>query len=170
MDINGAAIVAPFAVIQFKGEQETIKVEPDKSGDYRAELKPGVYELTAEITGFDLFRRAGFRLHPGRSVVINIVPDQRYLRLGTAVPPTVNVNVAAPKPQYEPFPTISQEASLPSIPLVKFKERAQVGGMIKYQSATLTYDLITIYASRITFKITHAMVVSKCVYGVGRFV
>src|SRR5262245_26804093 len=151
MDISGAIIDAPFAVIQFEGEQQTIRVRPDKSGNYRVELKPGVYEITADINGFYPFRRAGFRLHPGRSVVINIVPDQRFLFLGTAVPSTANVNVAAPTPKYEAFHTFSQEASLPSIPLVKFKERAKVGSMIEYRSATLTYDLTTVYASRITF-------------------
>lgn len=150
MDSNGAVIVIPKPTIIIEGGQTTKKVMPDENGNYEIELPAGIYQISTEIAGFYPFRRAAFRLQPGTSTVINVVPVARYLIRGTTVSANEPIDIPAPSPKYESF-------SLPQSPaesldlLIEFDKKRTHNVLIEYDRATVSYDVLTIYADKVCF-------------------
>jgi hypothetical protein len=148
MDFNGAALVVPRPTIIFESRQVKKVVSPDEKGEYEIELPAGVYQVSAELRGFYPFRRAPFRMRSGAAVMINVIPTPRYLTRGTTVSNDRAVDVKADPPKYEEV-HIPGLATEPSTVLVEFVKRRVRKRSVEYRGATLTYDVITVYADKI---------------------
>lgn len=147
MDANGAVISTPRPSVIFVGKNGVKSVGANDSGDYEIALSPGIYRVTTEIPGFYPYRRAEFRVLPGSTVIINVVPTPRYLVRGTTVSIRESVDTKAPLPRYDQFRIPEGPGSLQ----IQFQKKRIAKRNVEYDGVTLTYDVLTIYADKLNF-------------------
>lgn len=149
MDTNGAVIVTPKPSIIFEGNSNMKRVAVNDRGDYDITLPVGVYKVTTEIPGFHSLRRAEFRVQPGSTVTINLVPSPLYLVRGTTLSTSSSVDIAAPAPKYDEI-HVPKSSPYPGSLLIQFERKRTINKSVEYDGAILTYDALTIYAEKLT--------------------
>jgi hypothetical protein len=144
---NGAG-----ARITVEGAGLKREIIADSSGHYEAELAPGLYRISAVMNNWDYpFKRAAFRLRPGETTMINIVPAERILEIDTQVIAEIGFrdNVKTiPPPGYDSFSTTNR-SRLPLDLLARYSEKQNSGNYVEYKEAMVSYDALSIYADRI---------------------
>ncbi len=136
MDFNEAVI--PDAVIIFNGEQIKRQVTSDAAGKYTIELPAGLYEISTNLISFSPFQRAAFRVRPNIDTMINVVP----------VPLAVSYGSEAPKFQHD-FLSLPSTVSESQEMAIRFRERQEGDGFVKYSGAMASYDVLAIYADKL---------------------
>lgn len=129
--------------LAFKGTGE----EYEQGG--LVELPVGLYRVTSRNTNYFDFRRASFRIQPGRVTRINVYP----LRAVLAQMLTSNGRdryLTAPKPRYDLY-SVPHGPDKESGMLVRYDKKHKRGEYVNYSEAMVSYDALAIYAPKIRF-------------------
>jgi len=120
-------------------------------GAYEAELPPGIYEISTEISGWYAVRRARFRLLPGMTITITLAPPLRVSSVALEVT-TSGISepvTTLPPPKYDSFllpPLASAQLDL----VIRFVRKRTRMGFVKYDGGTIaTYNALTLSATKL---------------------
>lgn len=150
LDPRGAAIVIPKPTILVRSVTGSVtRILPDENGNYQTKLPVGIYQVTAEVANWYPFRRAAFRVGANSISMINIVPALEYSVRGTTVSTKKSIDRRLPPPKYDSI-SVPQSSSEFLDLLIQFDKKRSVNGKTEYYGAVLSYDLLTIYADRIS--------------------
>src|SRR5712692_2628151 len=130
VDPNGALILN--AVVIIKGRQTIRRLTTNLDGAYEAELPPGIYEISTEISGWYAVRRARCRLLPGMTITITLAPPLRVSSVALEVT-TSGISepvTTLPPPKYDSFllpPLASAQLDL----VIRFVRKRTRRGFVK---------------------------------------
>jgi hypothetical protein len=152
MDLNDAVIVTPRPTIIVRNlkSKTSVEIVVGEDGQYEIRLPAGIYQISSEIGGFYPFRRAEFEIQAGSNPLINVVPALRYFVRGTTVSTKQAVDKPAPAPKYDSF-SIPQSQSALLHMLIQFEKKRSSNSCIEYDTAVLSYNLLTIYTSKLSW-------------------
>lgn len=150
LDRAGSGILLDYGyvVIENLTTKQVWKLHTDDSAVFSASLPAGTYRITSETRMYLPFRRADFHLEPGSTSMVNLVLHPEFLIRGTTVG-TKRIDRSAPTPHYTSF-TVPGAPSDISKGLIRHSGTSTIKGMTVYKYATLTFDLITVYADEIS--------------------
>lgn len=159
-DITGARVV--HAKIAVEGDGVTYNADTGEEGEYSISLKPGAYRIEVRSIGFCTARRAPFRIERQTTakfdftLIVCPIVNRIIIENGKYKGET-----CGPEPPFkeEAFPIRSTSKSSLDL-MVQYGERMEVNDQIKYEGyrtsiaysgVTVTYNLLTIQAERVSF-------------------
>jgi hypothetical protein len=156
MDLNEA--VLPGQEVIIKSNTNTWKVTTNEFGEYNINLKPGLYQITVNSSGFFLFNRAAFEINNNVNIInIRLVPTNE-----TLCELTVDSKISTNKKEKEYLPNSpilnndqfqtlcgSNQTNLDI--LIRFFGKEEKHSIIEYSNAMLSYNLLSVYADKIIF-------------------
>ena len=131
--VLGVNLAKGMADVKVRIESETLNrnVITDKDGSFEVALPAGVYTVTANVPDYYPYRRAPFRVFPGKATRINL---QLFL-----------VSDAWVERYYEKLvPPDATEDQLDL--LVEYRKRKEHGNLVEYEGARLYYDALAVSA------------------------
>ncbi len=149
-DYNGAVYVCDSCTVTVTGTGFQKTTALDDRGTFRVELPSGLYTITTQIPHTYPLKRAAFRLNPGETATLDLVPRLRVLAIETEVTEEglKDTQQLAPPSRFEEL-DVDPKSQMKAI--VEFERRDAAGERVVYRQAVLSYDTVTIYADNIAY-------------------